>query len=483
MNPQIRKLFTVILGLFTVLAAAVTFIQFVKGPDLVADPRNARRYIQLAERDRGPIIVADAPVAVSERQSGSDTYQRTYPQGPLYAAVTGYFSAVNLSATGMEAADNEILTGESSGLFWQRLRNMFAGKSRQGGGVVLTIDPAVQETAANWLGTAPGAAVVLDVPTGAVRALYSSPTFDPNPLASLDAAVAAETVEELEDDPDRPLENRAIASTRYAPGSVFKILTTVALLENGLTPKTKVEAPVTTTLPGTDTKISNFDEHECGDGKPTLTEAFARSCNTPFVIASKRLAPDDLEKVADRFGFGQALSIPLPVTPSSFPQDLDPAQLAMSAIGQFDVQVTPLQMAMVAQAIANDGKQMRPHLVERVVNADNKTTATTNPDVMGTPVDPKIASEIKTMMVQAVEEPYGTATSAGNTGFSVAAKTGTAEIGDGTQSNAWTVAFAPADDPQLAVAVLVESTDSDPAPQGGAVAAPIVRALLEAGLN
>lgn len=482
MNPQIRRLFNIVLVLFAALGVAVTSLQFFQAPTLVADPRNARRYLEAVERDRGPIIIAGSPVAFSERPADSTRYDRIYTSGPLYAAITGYFSAVNLSATGMEAAANSILEGDSHNLLWQRLRELFAGKPRQGGGVVLTIDPTLQETAANLLGDTPGAVVVMDAKTGAIRALYSSPTFDPNPLASSDPTVANEAAEALEADPGRPLDNRAIAGNRFAPGSVFKIITAVAMLENGLTPETNVEAPVTTTLPGTETQLSNVGGSECGDGHPTLTEAFARSCNTAFVIASEALAENALEETAQRFGFGETFNIPLPVTPSYFPEDTDAAQLAMSSIGQFEVQTTPMQMAMVTQAIANGGVMMQPYLIESIVDADNQVRSTTSPRELLTPVDPEVAADVTTMMVAAVAESYGSAQASALEGISVAAKTGTAEVGDGSRTNAWTVAFAPADDPQLVAVVLVENTDAYPTPSGGTDAAPLAGVLLGVGL-
>ncbi len=483
MNPQIRRLFLVVLGMFGLLGIAVTWVQFVQAPDLVADPRNARRYLEAAERDRGPIIVAGVPVAFSERPDGSNQFTRHYPEGALYSGVTGYFSAINLSATGMEAAENTVLEGESNVLFWQRVRTLIAGQPRQGGGVVLTLDPDLQATAATALGPTPGAVVVLDAKTSAIRALYSSPSYDPTPLASLDASVSAEAAAKLEADPARPLDNRAIAGNRYAPGSTFKIITTAALLEAGLKPDTLVEAPVSTVLPNTDTSVSNVDGTTCGDGNPTLTEAFARSCNTAFIIASQDLPEDALANTAARFGFGETYKIPLTVTPSTFPEKTDPAQRAMSSIGQFEVQATPMQMAMVTQAVANRGQMMKPYLVESIVDADNQVRSTTKPHKLEKPISAPVASALSSMMTAAVNEPYGSGRAAAIAGVNVAAKTGTAEVGDGVRSNAWTVAFAPAEDPQLVVAVLVEGTDAFPNPHGGDVAAPIVRSLLEVGLQ
>ncbi len=483
MNPQIRRVFLVVLGLFAMLGISVTWVQFVQAPDLVADSRNARRYLEAAERDRGPIIVAGSPVAFSEREEDSTRFQRSYPEGDLYSAITGYFSAVNLSATGLEAAESSVLEGNGSTLFWQRMRSLIAGTPRQGGGVVTTIDPNLQQTAAELMGSDSGAVVVLDAKTSAVRALYSSPSFDPNPLSSLDTAVAAEAAEALEADPTRPLDNRAIAGNRYAPGSVFKIITAATLLESGLSPDTKVEAPVSAVLPNTDTSVPNYNNSECGDGNPTLTEAFARSCNTPFIIESEKLPSDALANMAERFGFGTTFKIPLTVTPSTFPANTDAAQLAMSSIGQFEVQVTPMQMAMVTQAIANGGEMMQPYLVDSVVDADNQVRSTTNPEPVGNPVSATIAEQIGSMMVAAVSEPYGGAQSIAIDGIQVAAKTGTAEVGDGVTSNGWIVGYAPAEDPQLVVAVLVEGTPERPLNHGSVVSAPIARALLEVGLR
>lgn len=482
MNAQIRRLFVVCLALFAVLGVAVTLVQFVFSPSLVADQRNARRYLQAAERDRGPIIVADSPVAISTRVDGTNTYQREYPEGPLYAAVTGYFSAVNSSATGIEAAENEVLEGGISDLLWQRVRNLLAGKPRQGGGVVLTVNPAMQQVAADLIGDRPGAAVALDVKTGAILTLYSSPSYDPTPLASLSSEVAATAAEQLEQDPGRPLDNRAIAGNRYAPGSTFKILTTIALLENGVSPGAEMESPRTIILPGTTTEVGNPDGTECGNGTPTLAEAFARSCNTTFMLAVQNLPQGALQDVTTRFGFGQPLNIPLAVTPSVIPEQLNAAELAISSIGQMDVQVTPLQMAMVVQAIANQGTMMHPYLVDHIVDADNQQVAATAPTVLGNPIRSQTAAEVASMMVDAVEKPYGGAQTAALPGVTVAAKTGSAETGNEGKSNGWIVGFAPAEDPQIAIAVMVEGTDTDPQARGWDIA-PIMARMLEVGLQ
>lgn len=484
MNTQIRRLFAVVLVMFAALGVAATNIQFLQAPSLNADGRNSRTVLHAAELDRGPIIVDGSAIASSTKLADSRRFQRTYSNGPLYAPVTGYFSVFN-QATGMEAAAQSVLDGDSQVLLAQRLRNLFTGSQRQGGGVVLTLDSAMQQVAAAGLNGRKGAVVALNAKTGAVLSLYSSPSYDPNTLAVFDSASADAAYQALLADPSTPLTNRAIAGNRYAPGSSFKILTTVALLENGVaTPDTPMDSPVETVLPNTSTTISNIESTTCGDGQPTLTEAFARSCNTTFVLASEKLTHDELADVAQRFGFGSDLSIPLDVTPSEFPSTTDAAQLAMSAIGQYDVQVTPMQMAMIAQTVADRGTMMKPYLVDQVVDADLQVQSSTTPEKLATPISSDIASQLTQMMRAVVEEPYGSGTPMAIAGVQVAAKTGTAELGDGSgRANAWAVGFAPADDPQIAFAVVVEGDDTQPVPHGGTVAGPIAKALLEAGLK
>lgn len=483
MNNQIRKIFVIVLLMFALLGVGVTNTQFISASSLNADARNQRTILHAAETDRGPIIVDKTAIASSEREEDSKRYVRTYAEGPLYAPVTGYFSSVGNASTGIEAAEEDVLDGQSQTLLGQRLRNLLTGQNRQGGGVSLTLNSQMQKAAAEALGNRKGAVVALDAKTGAVLAMYSSPTFDPNQLASSDASAVTDAFSTLSSDPNNPLLNRAI-SQRYAPGSTFKILTTIALIENGVAdPDMHMPSPVSTTLPGTATEVSNIESSTCGDGNPTLTEAFARSCNTTFVLASEQLTNQQLVDVTNRFGFGRESQIPLTVTPSVFPADADAAQLAMSSIGQYTVQTTPLQMAQVAQAIANDGQMMTPYLIDSIVDADNQVVRTNSPTDAGRPISSETASKLRAMMEAVVSQPYGTGTTMALPNVAVAAKTGTAETGNGDRANAWAVGFAPADNPRIAFAVLVEGDDTNPTPHGGDVAGPIARALLEAGLQ
>lgn len=491
MNSQVRKIFLLVLIMFLVLGCAVTLIQFVNAPSLYANAYNSRRLVQAAEKDRGPIIVAGTPVAYSDRVGDKNQFQRSYAQGLTYAPITGYFSAANFYATELEEAADEILEGDTSELFWQRLRSLVAGRPRKGGGVDLTINPQMQQAAVNGLGGRPGAVVAMNARTGAVLALYSSPSYDPNPLASLDYEVASETAQKLQADPDRPLVNRAIAGDRYHPGSVFKLITAAAMLEDGVTPDTLLESPVSMTLPNTEVSLSNIDGESCGSGNVSLTEAFARSCNTTFAIASQNMPDGKLKETAERFGFGTSFNVPMPVTASYFPDDTTAAELAMSAIGQFDVAVTPMQMAMVTGAIANQGKMMQPHLISAIVDSDNKRISVTKPQQISTPISADVAQQLGAMMQQVVEASYGTGTQMALPGTTIAAKTGTAETGEDGMTDAWAVAFAPsglsaedtANVQPIVVAVVVEGTEADPTPHGGPVAGPIVRAVMEAGLS
>ena len=482
MNAQIRKIFVVVLIMFAMLGLAVTNTQFISAPSLNADPRNVRTNLHAAEIDRGPIIVEKTAIASSELDDDNH-YTRVYDQGSLYVSATGYFSSVGYGSTGIEAAQENVLDGQSQTLLGQRLRNLLTGEKRQGGGVELTLRASMQEAAAAALGDRKGAVVALDAKTGAILALYSSPSFDPNALASRDAGEVQDAYATLDADPKNPMLNRTI-SERYAPGSTFKVLTAIALIENGIAnPDTRMDSPVSTTLPGTNTEVSNIESSTCGDGKPTLTEAFARSCNTTFVLASEKLTTQQLTDVTKRFGFGHEQEIPLTVIPSVFPSDADAAQLAMSSIGQYTVQATPMQMAQVAQTIANGGQMMSPYLIKQIVDADNQTIRKTKATEAGRPISADTASKVTGMMQAVVSQPYGSGTPMALPNVSVAAKTGTAETGDGDRANAWAIGFAPADNPQIAFAVIVEGDETNPTPHGGDVAGPVAKAVLEAGLQ
>lgn len=487
MNSPLRRLSVVMMVMFFALMGGATYVQFFQADSLNADPRNVRTLYQQYGQDRGPIVVDGEAIAHSEPVDDAFGFQRVYTDGPLYAPITGWYGMYQM--TGMERAANSVLNGTDDSLLLARLRALFTGAENNGGSVELTIDPAAQQAAWDALDGRNGAAVALDPSTGAVLAMVSSPSFDPNTLAGHSSAEVDAAYSELVDDPDNPLFNRAIGGDLYAPGSSFKLIDLAMLLQTGdYEPDTMVQAPTEYLLPGTsNTYIRNPGGLPCGDGEVTLEYALQVSCNTPFAMLAVQHGEEALAEQADAFGFGQRLSIPLSVTPSVLGEDLNDAQLAMTAIGQFDVRVTPLQMAMVSAAVANDGELMTPYLVATERGPDLRVTRQADPSVFSEPISAETAATMTQMMVNVVDN--GTGQAARISGVQVAGKTGTAETGiegpEGTvQPNAWFTAFAPADDPQVAVAVVLEGTEELGASgTGGAVAAPVARQIIEAVLD
>lgn len=482
MNGPVRRLGVLVGAMFTVLLLAATYVQFVSAPSLRADGRNSRTFYEEFGHDRGPITVAGEPVAQSTPVDDPYQYQRSYPGGSLYSHTTGSYSVV-AGATGLEATEDALLSGTSDELFYRRMSDLLTGRKPSGAVVETTIDPAVQRAAAEALGDQRGAAVALDPRTGDVLAMVSKPQYDPNPLASHDTQAASAARQRLLDDPARPLENRAIASRQYAPGSVFKIITAAAALENGYTPSSELDAPDELTLPQTTQPLPNSGGSSCSpSGKQSLADALRVSCNTAFAALGMALGEDKLTAQADAFGFGTDLEIPLPVTPSTVPTGMNPPQLAQSSIGQFDVRVTPLQIAMVSAGVANGGVVMTPQLIDSVRGEDLEVLSSPRPKRLGRAVSDDTAGKLTQMMEGVVED--GTGTAAQISGVAVAGKSGTAEQGADQPPHAWFTAFAPADDPTIAVAVVVEDGgNSASQASGGRTAAPIAKRMIQARLD
>lgn len=482
MNTPLRRLSTVIIVMFVALMAASTWVQFVKAPQLNNDARNVRTLYREYGKPRGPIVVGGEAIAYSVPVDTSFNFLRTYTNGPLYAPVTGFYSVV-YTRSGLEQAMNTELNGTADSLFLSRLQDLITGRQPQGASVELTIDPVVQQAAWDALGGQVGAVVALDPTTGAILAMVSSPSFDPNVLAGhttteVNAAWAA-----LTEDPARPMVNRAIAGDTYPPGSVFKLVTAAAALESGLSSETVVEAPLELDLPQSSNTIGNFGGAACSPTDTiSLADALRISCNTAFGRLGLDLGDDALRDQARAFGFDSALTVPLRVTESRYPEDPDLPQTALTAIGQYDVRVTPLQVAMVSAAIANDGVLMRPYLVDTVRNQDLTSVSSTTPSELGRAVSPATARQLRDMMTAVVDS--GTGRAARIDGVAVAGKTGTAQTGNDSAPHAWFTAFAPANDPRVAVAVVVEHGGAlgDEA-TGGAVAAPIARAVIQAVMS
>ncbi len=325
----------------------------------------------------------------------------------MFASATGFYSIV-YGATGLEKAENPVLSGEDPRLFVDRMQQLFAGREIQGGSVTTTLDGAAQQAAWDGLSGMVGSVVAIEPSTGRILAQVQSPSFDPNKLSSHNSKEVNAYYQSLEDDPDKPLLNRPIARTN-PPGSTFKVVTAAAALESGrFEPDSVLPGPATYTPPGTSVAIPNYFNGPCGpDGKVTLAEALAISCNTAFAWLGNELGDDALRDQAQKFGFDESFEIPLRAATSRFPADPDEPQTAMSAIGQFDVRATTLQMAMVAAAIGNTGVTMRPGLVDQTAAPDLNALETFDPTEFATAMSPENAAQLAEMMVGVVNEGTG----------------------------------------------------------------------------
>ena len=413
-------------------------------------------------------------------------YQRTYPDALLYSQVTGYLSVVYGAGGGLEGSADDLLSGTADQLFYRRVTDVLTGRQASGASLRLTIDAKAQEAADKALGDQRGAVVALDPSTGAILAMVSHPQYDPNLLASHDAATQQKAwTQDNAASSYQPIVNRAIGGDLYPPGSVFKIVTAAAALENGdVHPEqTQIPAPARLDLPQTSVGLPNENGQACGPGdRTTLQHALEISCNTAMGYLGMQLGAARLGAEAEKFGFGQTLRVPTRVSPSAFPTDLDQAQTARAAIGQESVRVTPLQVAMMAAAVADKGVVMKPYLVQDVLASDLSTIDEAQPAQLGQAMSPQTAATLTQMLIGVVQE--GTGTPAQIAGVQVAGKTGTAEQGNGKPPHAWFTAFAPANDPKVAVAVVVEdggNAGSEAA--GGRNAGPVAKAVIEAVLN
>lgn len=482
MNTPLRRLATITVVMFLVLMGAATWVQYVQAPDLNADQRNVRTTYREYGTFRGPIVVGEQAVASSVPVDDPFGYQRVYVDGPLYAPVVGFYSVV-YQRSGIEEWMNTELNGSADSLFYERLQDLVTGRQPQGASVQLTIDPVVQQAAWDALGDQTGAVVALDTQTGAILAMVSKPSYDPNVLAGHDFTAVTEAWTALQADPTNPMDNRAISGITYPPGSTFKLVTAAAALESGLTPETPIPAPTELQLPLSSSVLRNFGGAACSStGAMTLADALRISCNTAFAQLGLDLGADALREQAEAFGFDTPLNVPMGVTESRFPADPDAPQTALSAIGQYEVRVTPLQMAMVSAAIANGGVPMQPYLVAAVRSSDLTVVEETEPSELPRAVSTSTATALRDMMVAVVQS--GTGRTAQISGVQVAGKTGTAQTTDDVAPHAWFTAFAPADAPRVAVAVIVEHGGSmGNEATGGAVAAPIARTVIEAALR
>jgi peptidoglycan glycosyltransferase len=480
MSAQIRKVGIGLLVAFAALFLQLNYVQIWAAEEIASNPANIRALIAEYSVKRGDISTLDGRVIARSRATkGRYKYERVYPYGALYAHVTGYKSLVYGTAR-LEAAYDEQLQGESSVLSMQDIEDRLRGSEEQGDRLRLTIHSQLQEAARTALGGRDGAVVALNPRTGEVRAMYSNPSYDPNPLAVHDTKEVRRFRATLDPDTiDTPLISRA-TSRSFAPGSTFKVVTTAAALESGrYRPDSTFPDPVELELPQTNETLMNFTRTACaGGGEIDLFTALEISCDTTYGILGMEVY-DELRETAETMGFNEPIPFDVGTEASVFPDvsDQNIPFRAFAGIGQGDVSATPLQMALVAATVANGGEVPRPRLVKQVIDPSGGVVDPFTPETLGRAMSPQSAAEVTEMMEAVVET--GTGTSARIEGVSVAGKTGTAQTVPGEDPHAWFIAFAPAENPQLAVAVVVESGSAGSEATGGAVAAPIARQILE----
>jgi len=477
MSTPLRRMGIVVLALFIALFISASWIQVIDAEDIADDDRNVRKLYESFSAQRGEIVAGGIPIATSVPVDNQFKFLRTYPFGELYAPVVGYYT-LNQGNAGIESALNPLLTGRASAQVISKITSLVTGTSPQGASVMLTLDPEIQRVAWDALGDNRGSVVAIDPSTGRIIAMVSTPSFDPNRLASHSSSSVLSAYLELAEDPGNPLANRAIAGDQYFPGSVFKVVMAAAALESGrYDASSEFPNPAQLLLPLSTKEITNSGGALCGGGETvTLEDAFRLSCNIPFAELGIELGEAQIASVAEDFGFGATLEIPLSVTPSSFPRGMDQAQLMLSSFGQFDVRVTPLQIALVSAAIAQQGTLMKPTLVDDVIAPNLSVIRSVEPSIYSQPLSAGTARELTRMMVGNVAR--GVASGASILGTEVAGKTGTAETGIGSGRTFWFTGFAPADSPQVAIAVVIEGNKADGS--GNTVAAPIAKAVLEA---
>ncbi|BBY58468.1 penicillin-binding protein A [Mycolicibacterium sarraceniae] len=477
-----------IMALIVLLLLNATITQVFKADGLRADPRNQRVLLDEYSRQRGQITAGGQLLAYSVSTNGHYRFLRVYPNPYVYAPITGFYS-LRYSSTGLERAEDSVLNGSDQRLFGRRLADFFTGRDPRGGNVDTTIVPRIQQAAWEAMqqgctGGCRGAVVAIEPSTGKVLAMVSSPGYDPNLLATHDTEQQGTAWQQLRDDPASPLTNRAIAET-FPPGSTFKVITTAAALQAGVTDTDQLTSAPQIQLPNSTATLENYGGSPCGSG-PTasLREAFARSCNTAFVELGIRVGADALRSAAQAFGYDSPPApIPLDVAESTMGPMSDAAAVGMSSMGQKDVAVTPLQNALVAAAIANSGVMMQPYLVDSLKGPDLSNITTAAPQEQRRAVSQQVAAKMTDLMVGAEQM---TQQKGAIPGVQIASKTGTAEHGTdprNTPPHAWYIAFAPAQSPKVAVSVLIENGGDRLSATGGALAAPVGRATIAAALQ
>ncbi len=471
--------------LLLALLVNATRIQVFQSRPYDDNPANRRQTIARYDQPRGAILVGGRAITGSRDSGEQLRYERTYRNGPLYAPVTG-FASQEYGTTFLEHSEDGILSGTDEMLSPLPLWNDLTRAQNPGGNVVTTLNPAAQKAAYDGLGTRTGAVAAIEPSTGRILALVSTPSYDPGALSG-NGRTANRSWARLNSDPDKPMLNRAVRQT-YPPGSTFKVVTAAAALDAGVV--TDLDAATTSPdpypLPGTSTTLTNEGDG-CADAP--LRSAFEWSCNTVFAKLGVDVGVRNMSGTAEAFGFNDTgVRIPFAVSPSTFDTSVDKAQLALSSIGQYNTRATPLQMAMVAAAVANGGQLRQPYLVERTTRRGGETVSTAGSSrPVRQAMHPATAVQMKELMEDVVTE--GTGTNAAIPGATVGGKTGTAQHGIGNSGTpyAWFVSWAQGErdmEPKVAVAVVVEDASADRSDiSGGGDAAPIAKAVMEAVLG
>lgn len=484
MTRELKRLSIIMVLMFFGLFGATSWIQVVQAQTLAENPENRRTLYDSFEVQRGSIIAGDEVIASSVPTDDIYSWQRQYADASMWAPVTGYINPVLQSATGIEQAMNRELSGTASSQFLSRVDQIITGQPPRGSNVLLTLDPALQRVASEALGSYQGAVVAIEPSTGRVLAMATSPSYDTNTLAVHDSAAVNTTYDELLNAAVDPLANRTI-DTLNPPGSTFKLVVASAALASGkFSPDSTFANPSSYVLPGTSTAIHNFDGNTCGPGdQVSLATALRLSCNIPMAQLAVALGDDAIRDEAKKYGFNTRFDIPLAVSASNYPEgSLSDDQTAQTGYGQLDVKATPLQIAMVSAGIANHGIVMNPRMVDRVVAPDLTVQQTFENTEFGRALSEQDAATMTSLMIANVSN--GAASGARIEGVDVAGKTGTAEHGPGDPYTLWFTGFAPADDPTVAVAVMIE--DGGGLGQSGTsngIAAPIAKKVIEAVLS
>ncbi|MDH6216108.1 peptidoglycan D,D-transpeptidase FtsI family protein [Streptomyces pseudovenezuelae] len=484
MNKTIRRASVFVLLLVFALLIRATWVQFYDGQALADDKDNRRNAIETYAEPLGNIIVGGDSITGSARTKDGDlAYKRTYKDGSLYAAVTGYASQA-YAPTQLEGIYQDLLNGTDGRL--KTAMDTVTDQRAAPGNVVTTIDPDVQKAAYDALGDKKGAAVAIDPKTGKILAVVSTPSYDPTSLT--DANTAGTAWKKLNADADKPLTNRALRQP-LPPGSTFKLVVAAAALEDGLYANvdTKTDSPDPYTLPGTTTVLAN-ENTSAPCENATIRTALRYSCNNVFAKMAVNLGQDKLKAMADKFGFNDdQLDVPVRAYTSVYPSGMDKSSTALTGIGQFDVTATPLQMAMVSAAIANGGKLVTPHMVSQITDSggdvlENYDDKTDTKEI----VSSSTAEQLQSAMQTVVED--GTGTNAQIDGATVGGKTGTAQHGENNSQTpyAWFTSYGKSDSngKEVAVAVVVEQSDAARSEvSGNGLAAPVAKAVMEAALK